>query len=125
MMKSRLLAGTLLVTLCITTAAVCGPLGDMMRREVTVVEYHAGPNWAAFNEHAQGHLEHLHRQMTAGKLLYAGPWRDDNGGLSIYRGADAGAVDALLQQDPLVTTKVVTYSLRVWHMHSLELPAKG
>ena len=94
-----------------------GPKG-MTCRDTTVVEYHAGPNWKAFDIHVNGHLEFLRTLMKRGKILYGGPFSSEKGGLSVYDLVDPDAVDALVTHDPLVAHKVVTYSIKSWRMCS-------
>jgi len=92
-----------------------GPEG-MVCRPVVVVEYHAGPNADRFRDHVQGHLDHLRAQMKAGNLIYAGPFEEGLGGLSIYVLDDLAEVDKLVSKDPVVAKKVLTYSMRRWRM---------
>ena len=81
---------------------------------VTLVEYHPGPHWDKFAEHAPQHVAFLRTHLDAGELLHAGPFVDADGGLNVYASDDLVAVDALVNQDPLVCHKVVTYTLRRW-----------
>lgn len=88
-------------------------------REVTVVRYYPGAQWGDFGKYAPDHLAFLRRQMEAGKLLYAGPFADDSGGLNIYSVADLEEVDRLVRQDPAVAHGAVTFSMQVWNMSKL------
>jgi uncharacterized protein YciI len=109
------------VVLCVVCAlvAVARQPEGMDCKDVVLVQYHGGPNWTDSQEHVEGHLGFLRREMKAGRLLFAGPFKDDAGGISIYEATDLGKVDVLVNQDPLVANKVVSYSLHRWKMCSL------
>ena len=93
----------------------------MLCHRATVVTYHAGAHWDAFAGHVDGHLAFLRNGMEQGKILFAGPFVGDKGGLTVYNMTDVAEVDAFVAQDPLVANKVVTYTLKSWRMCS---PAK-
>lgn len=88
-------------------------------RQTVVVRYHPGAKWADFDKHVAGHLAFLRKQMEAGELLYAGPFEDQKGGISIYRSSDLAELDRRIRQDPAVAHGVVTYSMSTWRMCSL------
>ena len=90
----------------------------MVCQQATVVTYHAGPHWDAFAKHVDGHLAFLQKGMDRGKVLFAGPFVSDKGGLTVYDMTDLTEVDTLVGQDPLVANKVVTYTLKSWSMCS-------
>lgn len=90
----------------------------MVARQVMIVEYHDGPNAEAFTQYLQGHLDYLRVQMKAGKILHAGPFEKISGGIAIYTVTDPRELDVLVNADPLMANKVVTYSMRLWRMCS-------
>ena len=125
-MKLLLLALATLVCGLAVAYAVQGDPPGMACREVTVVRYYPGPNWAAFEQHVGGHLVFLQTQMAADKVLFAGPLVDAGGGYTIYALTDQAEVDTLVRQDPLVINKVVTHALRRWKMcQKAPSPAAG
>ena len=51
-------------------------------------------------EHRAVHRVYLHEQAAAGRLLMAGPFDDESGGLLIFEAPDAAAVRAIMDADP-------------------------
>jgi uncharacterized protein YciI len=88
-------------------------------RNVMLVHYYAGAKWAAFDKHVDGHLAFLKKQLEAGNVLYAGPFENEGGGVSIYRATDLAQVEEIVRQDPVVAQGVMTYSLHKWQMCKL------
>lgn len=91
----------------------------MEGQDVTVVRYYSGAKWSDFDKYVDAHLNFLRKGMESGKLLYAGPFADDTGGLNIYNTADLAEVDRLVRQDPLIEKGVVTFSMQTWRMCKL------
>ncbi|MCP4248532.1 MAG: hypothetical protein GY778_15900 [bacterium] len=115
-MKPILLALAVLTGGFAVAYAVQGDPPEMTCREVTVVRYYPGPNWAAFEQHLGEHLKFLQAQMAADQVLFAGPLVGGGGGFTIYALTDQDEVDALVRQDPLVINKVATHALYRWRM---------
>ena len=74
------------IRMLLAALVVCGGLALAVRGQnppgmtcddVTVVQYHPGPQWKAFGIHLGGHLAFLRKTMAAGDLLYAGPFLDE------------------------------------------------
>lgn len=86
----------------------------MTCEDAMLVRYHAGPRWAEADRAIAGHLEFIRAQMRAGRILFSGPFYE-SGGLLVARGSDLAAAAALVEADPLVAQRVVTYSAeRYW-----------
>lgn len=63
------------------------------------------------------HREHLQSLLAEGKLVMAGPWKDDSGALLIFDVADEHEMNAILARDPYgydVAGAVSIVSLREW-----------
>jgi uncharacterized protein YciI len=103
---------------CAGTLVARQPPG-MEGQDVVAVIFDPGPNAEAFGEHVEGHLDFLLAQMKAGKLLYAGPFREKTAGLSIFKMTDPGEVEKLIKQDPVVREKVLSYRIEKWMMCEL------
>lgn len=111
------LALTLTLTLTAPAAADEGfstPPG-MACEDAVLVRYHAGPRWADVGTVIAQHLDFMRAQMRAGRILFGGPFYE-SGGLDILRGGDLAAASALVETDPLVTRRVVTYSVEKFWM---------
>ncbi len=65
--------------------------------------------------HRPAHREYLHEQVAQGKLLMAGPFADDSGGLIIFEAGDEAEVAAIMANDPFTTNGVfATTEIRPW-----------
>lgn len=86
----------------------------MSCEDAVLVRYHAGPRWSEVGTVIAAHLDFMRTQMRAGRVLFGGPFYE-SGGLDVLRGADLAAAAALVEQDPLVARRIVTYSAeRFW-----------
>ena len=56
--------------------------------------------------HRAEHRVHLRANADAGKLLMAGPFVDETGGLIIFEAADEAEVQAIMDADPFSTNGV-------------------
>ena len=89
--------------------------------------YEAGPNWSKSDQYVSQHLDYLRAQLKKGTFAAGGPLQggEKPGGLMVLNVADPKDADALLQQDPFVANKVVTYTTRQWaHCHAESGAAK-
>lgn len=69
----------------------------------------------ARNAHRSAHRGHLHRLVDDGKILMAGPFADESGGVIIFEAKDEGEVRELMAQDPFTTGDVfATTEIRPW-----------
>jgi len=77
--------------------------------------YEAGPNWSNSKQYVAEHLDYLRAQLKKGTLVVGGPFLGgEKGGLIVLNVSDPKEADALVQQDPFVANKVVTYTTRQW-----------
>lgn len=78
--------------------------------------YEAGPNWSNSKQYVAQHLDFLRTQLKKGTLVVGGPFlgAEKPGGLSVLNVSDPKEADALIQQDPFVANKVVTFTTRQW-----------
>lgn len=63
------------------------------------------------------HRDHLQSLLAQGKLVMAGPWKDDSGALLIFDVADEQEIRDILARDPYgynVADAVSIVSLREW-----------
>jgi len=111
-----------LIALVATVSAAGLALADgfstpegMVCEETVVARYHAGPRWSAVDSVIGEHLAFMRREMQRGAIVAAGPFHE-SGGLEIHRGSDVAAVAGVVDRDPLVVRRVVTYSLEPWWM---------
>ena len=89
-----------LIALVATVSAAGLALADgfstpegMVCEETVVARYHAGPRWSAVDSVIGEHLAFMRREMQRGAI-----------------------VAAVVDRDPLVVRRVVTYSLEPWWM---------
>lgn len=65
--------------------------------------------------HRPAHREYLHELVAQGKLLMAGPFADESGGLIIFEARDEAEVDEIMAKDPFTTGDVfATTEIRPW-----------
>jgi len=78
--------------------------------------YEAGPNWSDSKQYVAQHLDFLRTQLKKGTLAVGGPFigAEKPGGLMVLNVSDPKEADALVQQDPFVANKVVTFTTRQW-----------
>ncbi|WP_107658215.1 YciI family protein [Nocardia suismassiliense] len=57
--------------------------------------------------HRPAHRAWLAGQLDAGNLLTSGPYPDGSGALILFRAEDAGALNALLAEDPFAREKLI------------------
>lgn len=60
------------------------------------------------------HRERLATHAAAGRLLAAGPWRDDSGALLVFVVDGQEDLDRLMAEDPYYTAPGVTVTVRDW-----------
>ncbi|MBZ5639235.1 MAG: YciI family protein [Acidobacteriia bacterium] len=66
-----------------------------------------------------GHLEHLRRLKSDGRLRAAGELGDGDGFLEIFEAADRREAEAVARSSPLVEDGLATWMLREWEELSL------
>ena len=65
-------------------------------------------------EAARGHLDHLRRLRSEGRLRAAGEFRNGDGYFEIFEAADLLEADATAHASPLVSDGLATWMLREW-----------
>lgn len=53
-------------------------------------------------QHRPAHREHLYANAASGKLVMAGPFADDSGGVIIFDATNEGEVQAIMAEDPFM-----------------------
>lgn len=76
---------------------------------------------AKMHEHLAEHLEWMRGNEKAGRVFLSGPAEPTAGselnGLTIIEAASRDEADALAQQDPLIRSGAVTYSMHDWNVN--------
>jgi uncharacterized protein YciI len=79
------------------------------------VEYSYGGDRERRMAARPAHRDYLSSLAERGKLLAAGPFADDSGGLLVFEVADEAELTALLDADPYVPTEtIVQKRVREW-----------
>ena len=112
----RYLAAAVLALAGVQCAAQAPKVPGLDCKPKIIALYEAGPNWNNSNQYVPQHLDFLRAQLKKGTLAVGGPFlgREKPGGLMVLNVTDPKDAEALLQQDPFVANKVVTYTTRVW-----------
>jgi len=70
------------------------------------------------HEHLSEHLEWMHGNEKDGRVFMSGPTDGSElNGLTIIEAASREVADELAQQDPLIRSGAVTYSLHTWNVN--------
>ena len=65
--------------------------------------------------HRAEHRVYLHEMVAEGKLLMAGPFEDESGGIIIFEAEDLAEVQAIMAADPFTVEGVfATTEIRQW-----------
>jgi uncharacterized protein len=78
------------------------------------VIYRPGPLWVA-GVPLQGqdgiarHIDFLSEQLSKGKLIFAGPFLDDTGGVAIFDVPTSEELTSLLAQDETIARQLMSY----------------
>jgi uncharacterized protein YciI len=66
-------------------------------------------------EHRAEHRRYLNQLVTEGKLLMAGPFEDESGGLIVFEAVDANEVRGMMDNDPFTLNGVfATIEIKPW-----------
>ncbi|MEO8155457.1 MAG: hypothetical protein ABI605_20505 [Rhizobacter sp.] len=103
----------------ITRAAEGSPCGPgMSGSPKTIVFYTPAARIASAAELMPEHLSFLQAQMGKGVIQYAGPLVTGGAptgrAVLVYNGAEASAVKAVVQTDPMVVGQVFNYQIDTW-----------
>lgn len=67
--------------------------------------------------HRPEHREYLNQLVNEGKLLMAGPFEDESGGLIIFEAVDEAEVQGMVANDPFSINGVfATTEIREWKL---------
>lgn len=65
--------------------------------------------------HRAEHRVYLNQLVAEGKLLMAGPYADESGGIIIFEAADQAEVESMMANDPFTINGVfATTTIREW-----------
>ena len=79
------------------------------------IEY--GPDKAKIVEFRPAHREYMRGLIAQGKLVIAGPFADDSGGLIVYEVPAEGEVEGIIKADPFFKCGVFqTWKIRQWRI---------
>jgi uncharacterized protein len=84
-----------------------------------VFVYRRGPGWIAgrsVNEQPlRGHVDYLGQLFAQGRVLFGGPFLDEeSGGLTVVRAANQNEAEALLASDPALRDGIFEATVRPW-----------
>ncbi len=66
-------------------------------------------------EHRAEHRVYLNQLVSEGKLLMAGPYTDETGGVIVFEAVDRAEVESMMANDPFTTNGVfATTDIREW-----------
>ncbi|HLQ96981.1 MAG TPA: YciI family protein [Pseudogracilibacillus sp.] len=68
--------------------------------------------------HRQAHLDYVEQMREENHIFLYGKLKDGAGGLIIYQGEDLQDIEALVKNDPYVTTGARDYMIHPWDMKS-------
>ena len=80
------------------------------------VVYRPGERWdeqrSAFEQDGiSHHRDFLAARFADGSLAFGGPFLDDCGGIAVYRSDSQERLVTLVETDPTISTKLMTYEL--------------
>ena len=85
-----------------------------------VILFKPGPNWIAgkkvFEQPLKPHAEFMQKLFDEGKLLYAGPFMDDRGGLAILRVSSHAEAAQILANEPATSQRIFEADLYPWFL---------
>jgi uncharacterized protein len=80
------------------------------------------PDKIKIGEFRPTHRDYLTDLTQQGKVVMAGPFADDSGGLIVYEAATASEVEQLIKEDPFYTSGVFqTWVIRPWRVVRVNL----
>lgn len=88
--------------------------------ELYSASYYPGENYnvnKSFSE--QNLIEHAHymqKLVTEGKLLLAGPFKNNERALLILRVGDINEAHEIIRKDPAIIKQIFSYELNIWNV---------
>lgn len=85
-----------------------------------LVVFKPGPKWIAdksvFEQPLKPHAQYMQKLYDEGKLLYAGPFLDDSGGLAILNVSSKAEADQILAQEPATLEHIFIAESHPWYL---------
>lgn len=85
-----------------------------------LILFKPGPNWIAgkkvFEQPLRPHVEYMQKLYEERKLLYAGPFSDDSGGLAILRASSHAEAAQILAREPATSQKIFEAEIHPWFL---------
>jgi uncharacterized protein YciI len=93
------------------------------RQQFYVIEFNKGPAWVdgvRYEKQPQieAHLAYWKVLYYREVLLMSGPWKDESGGLFIVRLGDREMAQAVVDQDPAVSSGLIEANIQQWRVLS-------
>lgn len=83
-----------------------------------LIIFRPGPNWingaSVFAQPLKPHAKYMQKLYDLGKLLYAGPFLDNCGGLAILNVSSEAEVREILAADPATSQQVLVAETHPW-----------
>lgn len=85
-----------------------------------LILFKPGPKWvqgkSVFEQPLRGHGEYLQKLFEEKKLIYAGPFLDDHGGLAILRVSGASEMHEIMAKEPGTQQHIFEAEVHPWYM---------
>ena len=85
-----------------------------------LVLFKRGPNWIAgkkvLEQPLRPHAEYMQKLYDEGKLLYAGPFMDDSGGVAILRVANEAEAHVIVANEPATLQQIFVAEIHPWYL---------
>jgi uncharacterized damage-inducible protein DinB/uncharacterized protein YciI len=85
-----------------------------------VILFKPGPNWvpgkSVFDQPLRAHVEYMQELCDKGKLLYAGPFLGDGGGLAVLRMSSDAEARQILAEEPATLEQFFVAEAHPWHV---------
>lgn len=85
-----------------------------------VIIFKPGPKWipgeTVFKQPLATHAHYMQMLYEQGKLLYAGPFLDDSGGLAIVKVASDSELRELIAREPATLDQIFVAEVHPWHL---------
>lgn len=85
-----------------------------------LIIFKPGPKWipgkSIFEQPLKTHAEYMQKLYTERKLLYAGPFLDDQGGVAILSVSNADEVRQILANEPATREQIFVAEAHPWYL---------
>jgi uncharacterized protein YciI len=97
---------------------------DIRMKQFFAVIYSPGKNWidgkSIFEQPLDGHVAYVKSLNEDGTVLLAGPFRDDDGGLTILQAESDEEARLIIDEDPDVRAGILRADVRPWRPLALD-----